>query len=86
MACPGVNKHGVATLFLHKGGHLNEVRGSHKFQGVSNLAQVYITQPVLHNTKGGASRLLGVIGWTITRPYKHVLLKVIAQAARRYHP
>ena len=40
VACPWVNKHGVATLFLHQGGCLNEVHGSHKFQSVSNLAQV----------------------------------------------
>ena len=86
MACPRVNKHGVAALFLHKGGRLNEVRGSHKFQGASNLAKVYIIQPVLHNTKGGASRLLGVIGRTVPGPYKHELLEVIAQVARRYHP
>ena len=86
VACPSVNKHGVATLFLHKGGRLNEVRGSHKFQGVSNLAQIYIIQPVLHNTKGGASRFLGVIGRTAPGPYKHEVLKVIAQVARRYHP
>ena len=33
VACPWVNKHVVATLFLHKGGRLNEVRGFHKFQG-----------------------------------------------------
>ena len=86
VACPWVNKHGVAILFLHKGGRRNEVRGSHKFHGVSNPAQVYITQPVLHNTKGGASGLLGVIGRTVPRSYKHELLKVIAQVARRYHP
>ena len=61
VACPWVNKHAASTLFLHKGGRLNDVRGSQKFQGVSNLAHVYITQPVLHNTKGGASRLLGVM-------------------------
>ena len=59
MACPWVNKHGVATLFLHKG-HLSEVWGSHKSQCVSNLAQVYVVQLLLHNTKGGASTLLGV--------------------------
>ena len=86
MACPWVNKHGAATLFLHKGGCLSDVRRSHKFHGVSNLAQVYIIQPVLRNTKGGASRLLGVIGRTVPGPYKHVLLKVIAQVAGRYHP
>ena len=33
------------------------VRGSHKFRGLSNLA-VCIVPPILHNTKGGASRLL----------------------------
>ena len=60
--------------------------GSHKIQGVSDLAQVYMIQPVLHNTKGGASRLLGVIGPTVPGPYKHELLKVIADVARRYHP
>ena len=86
VACTWVNKHGAATLFLHKGGCLNDVRGSHKFQGVSNPTQVYIIQPVLHNTKGGASRLFGVIGRTVSAPYKHELLKVIAQVARRYHP
>ena len=31
VACPWVNKHGAATLFPHKGGQLNDVRGSHKF-------------------------------------------------------
>ena len=51
VACPRVNKHGAATLFLHKGGRLNDVRGSYKFQGVCNLAQVDIIQPRLHNTK-----------------------------------
>ena len=86
MACPWVNKHGAATLFLHKGGLLKDVRDSHKFQGVSNLAEVYITQPVLHNIKGGAPRLLGVVGRTVPAPYTHELLKVIAQVARRYHP
>ena len=39
VACPWVNKHGASTLFVHKGGRLNDVRGSHKFQ----VAQVYIT-------------------------------------------
>ena len=43
-------------------------------------------QPLLHNTKGEASRLLGVIGRTLPGPYRHQLLKVIAQVARRYHP
>ena len=28
----------LCTFFLHKGGPLNDVRGSHKFHGVSNLA------------------------------------------------
>ena len=71
VACPCVNKHGSATLFLHRGGggRLNEVCGSHKFLGVSNLAQVYIIQPVLHNTEGGASVLLGVIGRTLPRAW-----------------
>ena len=86
VACPWVNKHGVAALFLHKGGRLNEVRGSHKFQGVSNLAQVYVIQQVLHNTKGGASRLLVVIGRTVPGPNKHELLKVVARVAWKYHP
>ena len=85
VACPWVNRHGAATLFLHKGGRLNDVRGSHKFEGVSNLAQVHIIQLVLHNTKGGASKLLGNIGRTVPGPYKHELLKVIAQVTRRYH-
>ena len=58
VACPWVNKDGAGELFLHKGGCLNGVRGSHKFQGVSNLEEVYIVQPVLHNTKGAASRIL----------------------------
>ena len=62
------------------------MRGSHKFQGVSYLAQVYIIQPVFHNMKGGASRPLGVIGRTVPGRYKHELLKVIAQVARGYHP
>ena len=78
VACPWVNKHGASTSFQHKRGRLNDVRGSHKFQGVSNLAQVYIIQSVLHNTKGGASRLLGVTGRTVPGPYKHELLKVIS--------
>ena len=86
MACPWVNKHGASTLFLHKGGRLNDVRVSHRFQGVSTLAEVYIIQSVLHNTRGGASRLLAIIGQTVHGPYKHELLKVIAQVARRYHP
>ena len=84
VACPWVNKHGVADLFLHKGGRLNEVRGFHKFQGVSNLEEVYIIQPALHNTKGGTSRLLGVIGRTVPGPYKHELLKVIVSVAKRF--
>ena len=84
VACPLVNKHGASTVFLHKGGRLNDVRGSQKFQGVSNLAHVYIIQPVLHNMKGGASRRLGVIGRMVPRLYKHELLMVIAQVARRY--
>ena len=69
VACPWVNKDGAGELFLHKGGCLNGVRGSHKFQGVSNLEEVYIVQPVLHNTKGVASRILGVIGRTLLAPY-----------------
>ena len=86
VACPLVHKHGASALFLHKVGCLNDVRGSHNIQGISNLAQVYIIQPVVHNMKGGASRLLGVIGRTVPRPYKHELLMVIAQVARRYQP
>ena len=53
------NKHGVKDLFLQKGGYLNQVRGPHKFQSVSNLENVYIIQPVLHNTKGGFFVSLG---------------------------
>ena len=86
VACPWVNKDGAGELFLHKGGCLNGVRGSHKFQGVSNLEEVYIVQPVLHNTKGAASRILGVIGRTLPAPYNHELLHVIAHVARRYDP
>ena len=62
------------------------MRGSHKFQGVRHLEEVYIIQRVLHNTKGGASRLLGVIGRTVPWQYKHELLKVIASVANRYDP
>ena len=61
VACPWVNKDGAGELFLHKGGCLSGVCGSHKFQGVSNLEEVYIVQLVLHSTKGAASRILGVI-------------------------
>ena len=43
-------------------------------------------QPVLHNTKGAASRILGVIGRTQPAPFNHELLQVIAQVARRYYP
>ena len=62
VACPWVNKDGAGELFLHKGGRLNGVRGSQKFQRVSNLEEVYIVQPMLHSTKGAASRIMGVIG------------------------
>ena len=86
VACPWVNKDGAGELFLHKGGCLNGVRGSHKFQGVSNLEEVYIVQPVLHNTKGAASTILGVIGRTLPAPCNHDLLQVIAHVARRYDP
>ena len=85
---------GLAHCFCTGGGgaskskinKVNKVRGSHKFQGASNLAQVYIIQRALHNTKGGASRVLGAIGRTVPGPYKHEMLKVIAQVARRYRP
>ena len=40
LACPWVNKHGAATLFPHKGGRRNDVRGSHKFQGVHELLKI----------------------------------------------
>ena len=86
VACPWVNKNGARELFLYKGGCPNGVRGSHKFQGVSNLEEVYIVQAVLHNTKGAASRILGVIGRTLPAPYNHELLQVIPQLARRYDP
>ena len=43
-------------------------------------------QPVLHNTKGAASRILGVIGRTLPSPYNHELLHVMAHVARRYDP
>ena len=86
VACLWVNKDGAGEPFLHKGGCLNGARGSHKFQGVSNLEGVYIVQPVLHNTKGAASRILGVIGRTLPAPYNHDLLQVIAHVARRYDP
>ena len=81
VGCPWINKHGFAHLFLHKGGRLHQVRGSHKFLGVSNLEDVCIIQPILHNTKGGAPRLLGVIGYTLLGQYKHELLLVIAHVA-----
>ena len=84
VACPWVNKNGPGQLFLHKGGCLSGVCGSHKFQRVSNLEDVYIVQPVLHNTKEGASRILGVIGRTLPAPYNHEVLQVIAHVARRY--
>ena len=86
VACPWVNKDGAGELFLHKGGCLDGVCGSHKFQGVSNLEEVYIVQPVLHNTKGEASRILGVTGRTPPAPYNHELLQVIVHVARRYDP
>ena len=86
VACPWVNKDGAGELFLHKGGCLNGVRGSHKFQGFSNLEEVYIVQPVLHNTKGAASRILGVIGRTLPAPYNHDLLQVIAHVEESYDP
>ena len=86
VVCHWVNKNGAGELFLHKGGCLNDVRGSHKFQGVSNPEEVYIVQPVLHNTKGAASSILGVIGRTLPTPCNHELLQVIAQVARRYVP
>ena len=73
-----VIKHGVEALFFHKGGRWRQVRGSHKFQSASNLEDVYILQPVLHNTKG-LTWLLGVIGRTLPRRYKHELLPVIAR-------
>ena len=41
-------------------------------------------QPVLRNTKGAASRILGVIGRTLLAPCNHELLQ--AQVARRYDP
>ena len=71
VACPWRNKHGVKDLFLHKGGCLNQVRGPHKFQGVSNLEKVYI---------------IGVIGRTLPPAAQHELLQVIAHVARRYNP
>ena len=85
VACPWVNKHGAATLFLHKGGG-GGVQMKCAVPTSCKVAEVYIIQPVLHKTKGGASRLLGVIGRTVPGPYKHELLKVVAQVARRYHP
>ena len=86
VARPWVNKNGAGELFLHKGGCLNGVRGSHKFQGVSNLDEVDIAQPVWHNTKRAASKIQGVIGRTLPAPYNHELLQVIAHVARRYDP
>ena len=71
---------------MHKAGCLNHVWGPHKLQGVSNFENVYIIQPVLHNTKGSASRLLGVIGRTLPPEAQHELLQVIAHVARRYNP
>ena len=75
----------MKDLFWHKGGCLNQVRGGHKFQGVSNLENVHIIHPVLHNTKGSASRLLGVIGRTLPPKLQHELLQVVAHVARRYN-
>ena len=43
-------------------------------------------EPVLHNTKGSASRLLGVIGRTLPPESQHELLQVTAHVARRYNP
>ena len=37
-----------------------------------------------NNTKGGASKLLGVIGRTVLGQYKHKLLKFIVSLAKRY--
>ena len=84
VACPWVNKDGAGELFLHKGGRLTGVRGSNNIQGVSNLEEVHIVQPVLHNTKEAASRILGVIGRTPPAPYNHEPFQVIAHVARKY--
>ena len=44
VACPWVNKEGVQDLFKYKkGGHLQDVRGTHKFQGVQGLQHIYIS-------------------------------------------
>ena len=31
VVCPWLNKHGMKDLFLHNGGCLNQVQGTHKF-------------------------------------------------------
>ena len=54
--------------------------------GLTSATERATWQTVLHSTKAGASRLLGVIGRTVPGPYKHELLKVISEAAKRYHP
>ena len=71
VACTWVDKHAAANLLLNKGGCMAQVCGSKKFQGVSNLKEVYIMQPLLLNTTGGASSLLGVIGRTVPTAYRH---------------
>ena len=85
VACPWVNKHGLKHLFVQKGGVFASGLGAHRFQGLSNSQNVYIIQPVLHNTKGSASRLLGVIGRTLLPKLQHELLQVIAHVPRRYN-
>ena len=84
-ACTWLNKHGVKHLSLHwGGGGLKQVWGPQKFHGPSNLENVCIIQPVLHNTKGNASRLLSVIGRTLPPESQHELLQGIAHVATRY--
>ena len=73
---PKLVKQGVKDLVLQKGRCLNQVRRPHKFQGISDLENVYIIRPVLRS----AFQLLGVIMRTTPPELQHELLQVIAHA------
>ena len=60
--------------------------GTQKIVGCLKLRNVNIIQSLLHNTKGSASRLLGVMGRTLPPEFQHELLQVIAHVSRRYNP
>ena len=81
-SCQWDRKNHLANLFTTAPLHLDSC--SVRLAGLSNLAQVHAVQPGLHNIKGFGSRIVGVVGRTLTTIESCTFLVLVVAVARRY--